>query len=244
LLKKLKQAVAKQNDEWEMRARAEDEARDEKQSIKRNEAVIEASKPKAAKAREKEEAKKAKAAAKEEDKKTKAKAKEKTKKAKALKAAEAKEKKAAEREKKKEKQAGGEWEESEEEEESVNKRPWQEWVIMDHAPDEDDASKLYFRVAMCGYPPKEGEEEEWCMRKDLLKDHAQPLIDKHIQEHANFGWPKLTDARLELTRNMCIRFQVKGSCTQSCTLAHTVKSKMSGAQETEASAKFRKIYGK
>jgi hypothetical protein len=56
---------------------------------------------------------------------------------------------------------------------------------MDHAPDEHDASKLCFRVAMCGCPPKEGEKEEWCMRKDLLKDHAQPLIDKCIQEHAN-----------------------------------------------------------
>jgi hypothetical protein len=58
------------------------------------------------------------------------------------------------------------------------------------------------------------------------------------------GWPKLTDARFKLTRNMCVRFQVKGSCTQSCTFAHTVKSKMSGAQEAEASAEFRKIYGK
>jgi hypothetical protein len=58
------------------------------------------------------------------------------------------------------------------------------------------------------------------------------------------GWPKLTDAWFESTRNMCIRFQVKGSCTQRCTLAHTVKSKMSGTQETKASAKFRKIHGK
>jgi hypothetical protein len=58
---------------------------------------------------------------------------------------------------------------------------------MDHAPDEHDASKLYFRVAMCGCPPKEGETVEWCMRKDLLKDHAQPLIDKHIEEHANYS---------------------------------------------------------
>jgi hypothetical protein len=55
------------------------------------------------------------------------------------------------------------------------------------------------------------------------------------------GWPKLTDGRFESTRNMRIRFQVKGSCTQGCTLAHTVKSKMSGAQETQASAKFCKI---
>jgi hypothetical protein len=58
------------------------------------------------------------------------------------------------------------------------------------------------------------------------------------------GWPRLTDSRFESTRNMCVRFQVKGACTQGCTLAHTVKSKMTGAQESEVSTKFRQIYGK
>jgi hypothetical protein len=29
----------------------------------------------------------------------------------------------------------------------------------------------------------------------------------------DMGWPKMADARFESTRNMCVRFQVKGSCT-------------------------------
>ena len=59
-------------------------------------------------------------------------------------------------------------------------------MIMGHIPDEQDASQLYFRVAMYGHPPEEGEEETWCQRKDLIEDNAQPLIDKCIREKANY----------------------------------------------------------
>ena len=58
------------------------------------------------------------------------------------------------------------------------------------------------------------------------------------------GWPKLTDVRFDTKRNMCPRFQVKGACTKDCTLAHTVKSKMSASQEAEISTRFKKIFGK
>jgi hypothetical protein len=57
------------------------------------------------------------------------------------------------------------------------------------------------------------------------------------------GWPKLEDPRWESDRRMCIRFQVKGQCTETCTLAHTPKSKMTSQQETEIAARFKKIFG-
>jgi hypothetical protein len=57
------------------------------------------------------------------------------------------------------------------------------------------------------------------------------------------GWPKVNDKRFDSARCMCVRFQVKGSCTEGCTLAHIVKSKMSEEQATKVTAKFRKIYG-
>jgi len=59
-----------------------------------------------------------------------------------------------------------------------------------------------------------------------------------------YGWPKLVDARFEVPRKMCIQFQVKGACTEECTLAHVTRSKMSNKQETEVSARFKKVYGK
>jgi hypothetical protein len=63
--------------------------------------------------------------------------------------------------------------------------PWNKWVTMDHAPDNENGSKLFFRVAMHACPPEEDKEETWCQRKDLIKDEAQPLIDMCIQDHAN-----------------------------------------------------------
>ena len=58
------------------------------------------------------------------------------------------------------------------------------------------------------------------------------------------GWPKVQDTRFERPRSLCIRFQVKGACTEGCSLAHITKSQMSNKQETDVAAKFRAVYGK
>ena len=57
------------------------------------------------------------------------------------------------------------------------------------------------------------------------------------------GWPKMTDKRHDADKRMCIRFQVKGKCTAQCSLAHIVKSDMTDKQETEVTARFKKIFG-
>ena len=58
------------------------------------------------------------------------------------------------------------------------------------------------------------------------------------------GWPKLVDARFEVPRKMCVQFQVKGACTEECTLTHITRSRMTNKQETEVSARFKKAHGK
>ena len=114
-LKRLQENIAKENNEWETKARADDEARAKKRASLANQATIRDSKPKAVKARKKEEEKQAKAearAAKKKQKELEKKAKaEEKKQAKHDKAEELKQKKAAkeaERKKNKEKQAAGE----------------------------------------------------------------------------------------------------------------------------------------
>ena len=57
------------------------------------------------------------------------------------------------------------------------------------------------------------------------------------------GWPKVTGPRFDKLRTMYIRFQVKGTCTEGCSLVHIAKSKMSNKQETNITAKFRAVYG-
>ena len=47
------------------------------------------------------------------------------------------------------------------------------------------------------------------------------------------GWPKVQDPRFDRPHSLCIRFQVKGSCT-----------KMTNKQETDVMAKSRAVYGK
>ena len=44
----------------------------------------------------------------------------------------------------------------------------------------------WFRVAMYGYPPEEDEKALWAERQHLVMDGAKALIDKYIQEQANF----------------------------------------------------------
>jgi hypothetical protein len=87
--------------------------------------------------------------------------------------------------------------------------------------------------------------------------NKEPQQDWSIPEGKSFGkyftttgtgendlmWPKMADERHEVEKRMCIRFQVKGHCTDKCALAHTVKSKMSNKQETEITARFKKIFG-
>ena len=58
------------------------------------------------------------------------------------------------------------------------------------------------------------------------------------------GWPKVQDTRFERPRSLCIRYQVKGTCTEGCSLAHLTKSQMTNKQETDVTAKFRAVYGK
>ncbi len=57
------------------------------------------------------------------------------------------------------------------------------------------------------------------------------------------NWPKMTDDRHDSDRRMCIRFHVKGECTNQCTLAHTLKSKMSSRQRTTVAERFKAIFG-
>ena len=59
------------------------------------------------------------------------------------------------------------------------------------------------------------------------------------------GWPKVQNPRFKKPRSLsCIRFQVKGSCTEGCRLAYITKSKMTNKQETDVTAKFKAVYGK
>lgn len=57
------------------------------------------------------------------------------------------------------------------------------------------------------------------------------------------GWPKLRDPRLSGIKSLCVRYQVNGSCTSSCTLAHVPISKMSDKTAAELAARIKKIYG-
>ena len=48
--------------------------------------------------------------------------------------------------------------------------------------------------------------------------------------------------RYESARSMCIRYQVKGSCTKECTLVHVVMSKLSNENKNDITAKLRLIF--
>ena len=208
MMKRMKKEREKEDNDRETMAREQDKERAEKLSRIENEAVIEASKPKAKKARLSEEAKKEKKKAKEKAMKDKKEKREKDKKDKADARKAAKDNKAAKVAKEKEKKKKGtkeKWtdrdddsgEESDEDSdmESVDMEdeanadcplPWKEWVVMDHATNEADGTTPFFRVAMYGHPPKEMEKEEWCERKHLVADGAKTLVDKCIREHANY----------------------------------------------------------
>jgi hypothetical protein len=114
---------------------------------------------------------------------------------------------------------------------------------MEVGGDEGPAAKKKKRVAK-----KSTDDKTVVTNKEPQQAWSVPRGKKFIDffngsQGNDMGWPKMADARFESTRNMCVRFQVKGSCTKGCTLAHTIKSKMSDAQESEVSTKFRKIYG-
>ena len=96
-LRRLQENIAKENNEWETKARADDEARAKKRESLADQATIRDSKPKAVKARKKEEEKRAKAEKRAEMKKQ----KELAKKAKAEEKKQAKHDKAEELKKKK-----------------------------------------------------------------------------------------------------------------------------------------------
>ena len=192
--------MAEREDAVELEARLEDKARAERKAELDNQALIEASRPATGKklqAEEKKEERMAKATEarfqKALAKQAKADEKALAKQAKADEKALAKKIKAEEKAKMAKKKAG-EWSEEEELGDEVfvddindeDVLSWEKWVIMSHAVSEVDGVTPFFRVAMYGYPPKDGEEEEWCQRKDLVKDEAGPLIDRYIKEKANY----------------------------------------------------------
>lgn len=199
----------------ELEARKEDEARAVRKAELDNQALIEASRPKTGKKLQAEEKKKEKMAKAAEARFQKALAKQANADEKALAKKTKAEEKAkvdtAKRAKRKEikqateaklaKKQAGEWSEEDgsgDEDQEQYKVDFMDdindedalscdkWVIMSHAISEVDGVTPFFRVAMYGYPPKHGEDEAWCERKDLVKDKAGPLIDEYIKEHANF----------------------------------------------------------
>ena len=57
------------------------------------------------------------------------------------------------------------------------------------------------------------------------------------------GWPKFADPRHHpAERPLCVRFHSTGICRKKCTLAHTLKSKMSAKEEVAVSSRFREVY--
>jgi hypothetical protein len=190
-MKQLRKSVKKKEDALELEARADDMAKAALKSETENRALIDASKPKAKKLKLAGERKTAKAAKAEEARLAKAKIKE----DKAREKAQDKDAKTAKKEEvrqAKARKAKGQWdggaEESDDEKEGSEKEaiPCEDWVIMGHAISEVDGITPFFKVAMYGFPPEDDEKEEWCQRKDLVKDGAKALIDMYIQVHANF----------------------------------------------------------
>jgi hypothetical protein len=192
-IKILKKQLAENANQLEMKEREEDRKREIEQS-RRNQELIDSSKPKAQAAKRADEAKQAKAArtaaakvAKTEARSKKERKKNQDKEAKAAKLAEAKRMrqepgKSSEREENSsDEEEPGEYEENDKKE----LLHWKDWVIMTHKLRRVDKTP-WFRVAMYGHPPEKGEKPEWAERHHLVKDGARALIDKYIQERANF----------------------------------------------------------
>jgi hypothetical protein len=213
-LQRMERDLVKNRDYMEAKERERDAARTAMQSTD-NQAVISASKPKAKKAREAEAVKQAKAAKQIDKAADKAKAAADREKLKQAKTADREkvrlEKKNEQMKKKKKKEEKkrrtDEWDgagRSEGEDESETTvdpdaekvaLPWKEWVVMAHVSEEGCCR---FQVAVYGYPPEEGEEEVWATYKNIKSDHAQELIDKYIQDHANF--PPYSDLLIRTKR--------------------------------------------
>ena len=182
--------LAENTNQLEMKQREEDMKRQLEQS-RSNQELIDSSKPKAQAAKRSGEAKQAKAArtkaakvAKTEAKNEKERKRKQTREAKAAKIKDAKQKpgKSSEhQENSSDEEESGEHEEHEEKE----LLHWKEWVIMTHKLRKVDGTP-WFRVAMHGYPPEKDEKPEWAERHHLVKDGAKALIDRCIQERANF----------------------------------------------------------
>jgi hypothetical protein len=189
-IKSLQNQLAENANQLEMRRREEDMKRQLEQS-RSNRELIDGSKPKAQATKRAGEAKQAKAArteaakvAKTEAKNEKERKRKQTREAKAAKIKDAKQKpgKSSEhQENSSDEEESGEHEEHEEKE----LLHWKEWVIMTHKLRKVDGTP-WFRVAMCGYPPEKDEKPEWAERHHLVKDGAKALIDRCIQERANF----------------------------------------------------------
>ena len=178
-LKKLEKRLEERDNALELEARGQDAARALKKSSMANQALIEASKPKAKKQRQADQKKIVKTARAAEVREAKLVAKQ----TKAAEKAEAKAAKAAEKAVAKAAKAAN----LAMEELDPDPLPWQEWRITGHAISEVDLVTPFFKVAMHGLHPKEGEKETWCQRKDLVADKATTLIDEYIRTKADYA---------------------------------------------------------
>jgi hypothetical protein len=184
-IKILEKQLAENANQLEMREREEDRKRELEQS-RRNQELIDGSKPKAQAAKRAGEAKQAKAARTEAAKVAKTEARNekerKKKKTREAKAAKQKPGKSSEyQENSSDEEEPGEYGEYEKKE----LLHWKEWVIMTHKLRKVGGTP-WFRVAMYGYPPEKDEKPEWAERHHLVKDGAKALIDRYIKERANF----------------------------------------------------------
>jgi hypothetical protein len=204
----MERELAKNQDTFEKKEREKDEARTAAQSKAFRE-VIAANKPKAKKAKEgkavrqaKAVAKIAKAAGKAEAKQAKEAEKARVQLAKAKKRVEQAEDKKNKGKKKTWQWSGDESEDEPEIEEDGNDKEslhWKEWVVMAHEKVVLGEDRCRFHVAMYGYPSKAGEQEIWAERKNFVSDGARELIDKYIEEHANY--PPYSDLLITTKRN-------------------------------------------
>jgi hypothetical protein len=95
----------------------------------------------------------------------------------------------------------------------------------------------------------EGKAQEPMVNKEPQADWEIPSGKTYTDffspgSPSSVGWPKQNDPRHDTRRTMCVKFQCKGKCTTTCPMAHVVRSVMSNKDDTEISARFKRILGK
>ena len=56
------------------------------------------------------------------------------------------------------------------------------------------------------------------------------------------GWPKLPDPRNQVSKCMCVKFQVNGKCNQGCYRSHQTSREMAPQDKQTTDKKFANIY--